>query len=685
MEFMNSRRWILAIVAAAAVTLLMPATAQKFQEPTKEELQMTSDPLAPDAPAVYLYREDIADNRNHYISRYARLKILTEKGKEWATVEVPYVPGYSAPPMIEARTIHSDGAVVPLQGKAEDLLAFKTNKFHVKVAVFNMPSVEVGSILEYKWTIPLGGGKPTGIAAGGEGEEDFYSSALASSIPEWEVQQDLFVHKEHFYWNPLTDIESNVAGNLVTYIVDGERASYLLFSQRLPAGFTVTESPRQDYTLDIQNVPAFKQLSDAPPEDSLRYRVHFYYTPYTTARDYWESEIKRWSHSLDQYATQSSAIQSAAAQIAASAATPELKARKLYDAVQALDNTEFSREKSDAERKRLHLREQRKAEDVLNQKSGSANDLAGLYLALARAAGLSADGLKVADRRSNLFDQNYLSLYQLDTLLVVLHLDGKDIYLDPGEKLCPFGQLHWAHTLTGGIQQNQKDPIVTPPNSTKDAITAHAADLAVDPTGSATGTVQFVMNGPAALHWRQLNLTSDSDEVKKQLTESLQTLLPNGMNIEIAGMKGLDTSEGFFQVTAKVSGAVGTVTGKRILLPAFLFSTVSQRQFVSEDKRDAPVDMHYAEQVMDEVTYHLPAGYTLEGAPQSAQLPWPDHAALVVKVTSTPNSIDVKHIYARAFVLLDAKEYPALHDYYGKLAASDQQQVVLAASSASGN
>lgn len=675
---MKHQGLIVIFAFAAAFTLLKPVTAQKFQEPTKEELQMTSDPLAPDAPAVYLNREETTDNRNHYMSSYARIKVLTEKGKEWATIEVPYVPGYSAPPMIEARTIHPDGTIIPLQGKAEDLLVFKTNQSHVKVAVFNMPSVEVGSILEYKWTIPLGGGKVSGVE-GGEGEENFYSSALASSIPEWEVQQDLFVHKEHFYWNPVTDLESNVAGSPITYFVNGERASYRLLTQRLPAGITVTESPRQDYTLDIQNVPAFKQVADAPPENALRYRVHFYYTPYTTARDYWENEIKRWAHTLDQYAAQTPAIQSAAAEFTTGAATPEAKARMLYNAVQKFDNTEFSREKSDAERRRLHLKELRKAEDVLDQKSGSSNDLAALYLALVRAAGLNADGLKVVDRRRSLFDQNYLSLDQLDTLLVVLHIDDKDIYLDPGEKLCPFGQLHWAHTLTGGIEQDKKEPVVTPPNSTRDAITAHAADLAVDASGNVTGTVQMVMNGPAALRWRQLNLTADSAEVNTQLTESLQRLLPAGLNVEIMALKGLETPDGFLQATAKLSGPLGTVTGKRVLLPAFLFTAASERQFVAENKREAPVDLHYAEQVMDEVTYHLPAGYAVEGAPQPAQLSWPEHAALVVKAASAPNSFDIKHIYARAFVMLEAKEYPALHDFYGKLAANDQQQVVIAA------
>jgi hypothetical protein len=50
---------------------------------------------------------------------------------------------------------------------------------------------------------------------------------------------------------------------------------------------------------------------------------------------------------------------------------------------------------------------------------------------------------------------------------------------------------------------------------------------------------------------------------------------------------------------------------------------------------------------------------------------------MVVKTTPGAGSIEIKHVFARFFVLLDPKEYPALRDYYQKLAANDQQQLVL--------
>ena len=208
--------------------------AQKFQEPTREELQMTSDPKWPGAPAIFLYRDESTDNFSHFVSEYARIKVLSEAGKEWANVEVPYAGG-GTPPRIEARTIHADGTVVLLTGAPEDLLVVKSTNRHLNARVFTLPSVEVGSILEYRWTLPSSEVHTGGVTNDMQG---FYDSALSGSIPYWDVQTVIPVRKERFYYNPLGDLERNVLGNqgITHYNSRGEVAHYLLFSARLPAG-----------------------------------------------------------------------------------------------------------------------------------------------------------------------------------------------------------------------------------------------------------------------------------------------------------------------------------------------------------------------------------------------------------------------------------------------------------------
>src|ERR1700728_4396924 len=54
----------------------------QWTQPTPDELKMISDPAAPGAPAVYLFREQTADDERHMHTLYARIKILTDAGRE---------------------------------------------------------------------------------------------------------------------------------------------------------------------------------------------------------------------------------------------------------------------------------------------------------------------------------------------------------------------------------------------------------------------------------------------------------------------------------------------------------------------------------------------------------------------------------------------------------------------------
>ena len=122
----------------------------------------------------------------------------------------------------------------------------------------NLPRVEVDSILEYKWSIPLTGGQVSGVVSW---EGGTVASELASSIPHWQVQREIFVHKERFYFNPFTSLETVTGGDAITSFVDGEIAKYLLYTHYLPDGVQVAKSPKNDYSLDIQDVPAIQRAS----------------------------------------------------------------------------------------------------------------------------------------------------------------------------------------------------------------------------------------------------------------------------------------------------------------------------------------------------------------------------------------------------------------------------------------
>jgi len=650
------------LLAAGAFPLL--ASAQ-FQQPTPDELKMTSDPKAPGAAAVYLNIEETADDNLHYRSYYARIKVLTEKGKELATVSVPYVAGFNKVTDIKARTIHPDGTVIPLEGKAEDLLTAKAGDVQFGHKVFTLPSVEVGSILEYKYELR-------------------YPDENVSS-PQWDIQQPYYVHKAHYLFIPFKSFLKGSAGVTSHYITDertGQVLDNLIWWTHLPAGSPgVVNDAAGHFTLDVTDIPAAPDEEYMPPIDSVLYKVVFYYKGSYTAEQFWSDAAKRWSKEADHFADPSKAIRAAVDGIVAPTDSGLEKATKLYTAVQALDNTDYSREKSESEMKQLKIKTAKRAEDTWAQKSGNSQDIALLYLAMLRAAGLKAWALKVKNRDDGPFDPTYMYGEQFDDTLVILENDGKQIMLDPGEKMCPFDLVSWRHSEVGGMRQSASGAsfTMTPAQMYTDNTTVRQGDITLDEHGAISGRLSIVMTGQSALHWRQIALRNDIAEVKKQFDHELEGMVPEGVEAHLDHFLAMDQPDSNLLAIVNVKGTLGAATAKRLLLPGFFFESRGHVPFVKEEKRMEPVDMHYAERLTDQVTYHLPGGMTVEGAPANGKVAWQGHAVVATATQTGPGQIVVARSLARGFSEAKPEEYQDLRGFYQKVAAGDQQEIVLRA------
>ena len=651
-------------LACLAPVLLAPSFLQaQFQEPTREELAMTTDPKAPGAAAVYLNYEEVTDDPLHYRSFYARIKVLQEKGKELATVELPYQRGDFKVTDIHARTIHPDGSVVPLTGKPEDLLTSKGQDHEYGRKVFTLPSVETGSILEYRYQLRY--------------DDNHYSS------PYWEIQRPYFVHKEHFVFTPFKGFLSGAQNATSQFLTDskGNVVHSLIWWPVLPPNVQVKSDATGRFALDLSDIPAIPHEEWMPPLNTVLYHVLFYYKSATNSGDFWISEAKRWSKDIDHFAEPTNAIRQAAAALVAPADSDTDKARKLYKAVQALDNTDYSRQKSDSERKQLGIRTPKRAEDTWNQKSGSSQDIALLYLSMLRASGFTAWGIKVVNRESGVFAPGYLDFDQLDDTLVIATIAGKEVLLDPGEKMCPFESVSWTHSGAGGIRENAdgRAAVVTPQLAYNANVISRLGDVTLDEHGGVTGQVRIIMSGQEALFWRQYALRNDLDEVKKRFDRDLQGIIPDGVQAHIDHFLALDDPDASLLAVVKLQGSLGTATSKRLLLPGFFFDSRTRSPFIDQAERLEPVDMHFAERTGDQVVYHLPANLTIEGAPEDTKIPWADQATLVTKTVRDPTagSITIARAFARGFTTVPPEKYADLRAFYQKIAQNDQQQLVL--------
>jgi hypothetical protein len=637
--------------AALILALASPAILfAQFQQPTDEELKMTADPKAPGAAAVYLDYEEVTDYPNHTYSFYARIKVLAEKGKELATVSTPYEPGIDKVKDVVGRTIHADGTVIPLTAKPSDLMEVKTKGFQENAVVFTLPSAEVGSILEYRLT--------------------FRREQGWTFLPDWAIQRPYFVRKAHYSFTP---------GNYLN----------MMYSVNIGSDAKVVQNKHDSFTLDIADVPPEPDDDWMPPINTLRWHVDFFSNSEAKSGDeWWKNAGERWANWVRDFIKPTGKIKDAVAGIVAPGDSDQQKAEKIYAAVMKLENTAFTRRKSEAERKKEKLKDIGRAEDVWKQQAGTDDEIALLYVSLARAAGLQVWPMKVVDRNRAIFDKFYLSTYQLDDFIVVVELGGKDVYLDPGQKMCPFGSLHWKHTWTSGFRLSEKAATIatTPGITYRDSTVKRVANLDIDETGNVKGTVRYVMTGPNSLYWRQLALENDADELKKDFNESMRADLPDGVQADFDHFLGLDDYNAVLMGIVNVTGNIGSATGKHFFLPGLFFESRAKHPFVALDKRTIPVDVHFPELSQDDVTYNLPPGYSIESMPQDANGAWPDHALLKIHSSTRDSSIEILRILAYNFTLLDPKEYSNLHDFYQKVATADQQPLVLTrAPAAKGN
>ena len=293
---------------------------------------MTSVAKAPGASAVYLFREEKTEDYLHMYSVYERIKILSEGGKERANVELKYQAGGDmgyALSDIAGRTIHPDGTIIPFTGKPYERMVVKTKGYSAKAKVFTLPDVTVGSIIEYRYKLRW--------------EDNMYSA------PRWIVQNDLYLRKGHFLWRP-TDKQLTINDER------GQLTSAVAWTPILPPGAQVksTSMPGGNLSgegssiieLNVEDVPPSPEEEYMPPLSSLGYRVMFYYSPYRTPEEFWKGEGKHWSKVNDRFIGPGKVVGAAVQQLVVTSDTQEQTLKKIYAAVEELENTDYTREHS---------------------------------------------------------------------------------------------------------------------------------------------------------------------------------------------------------------------------------------------------------------------------------------------------------------------------------------------------
>jgi Domain of Unknown Function with PDB structure (DUF3857) len=648
---------LLAIVFCSGILDSRPVRAgDGFQPVTPEELKMNGDAKAPGAPAIILFRQvDRDDNGNtSHQFNYLKIKILSEEGRKYADVEIPFFRSEGNIVGVRARTTRPDGSVVNFDGKVYEKSIVKAKGLKYLAKTFTLPDVQVGSVIEYFYTQDLS-------------EHYIYDS-------HWILSQDLFTKQAKFSLKPYRSSYSNI----------NVRWSW----QGLPAGtLEPKQAPDRVVRLEAQDIPAFQAEDFMPPENELKARVDFIYSedlPENDPNKFWKKVGKRLNDKVESFVGKRKSMEQVVTQIVAPGDSQEVKLQKIYARVQQLRNTSYEIRKTEQEQKRDKEKEAANVEDIWKAGYGDGRDITWLYLALVRAAGFEAYPVWASDRRNYFFNPNLFDSTRLDANMVLVKLNGKDIYCDPGAAFTPFGLLPWPETGVKGLRLDKDGGtwiLTVLPLSTESRIERKAVLKLSEATGGLEGKLTVTFVGLEALARRLEERNADEADRKTFLEEQVKEYIPAAIEVELTNQPDWSSSAPTLvaEFDLKVPGWASSA-GRRALLQVGLFGATEKHLFEHTD-RVHPIYFQYPFEKIDDISIDLPLDWQVSTVPP-AQNNDGHVVAYKLKVENGKGTLHLQRILNVDVLGLEAKYYPALRNFFHSVKIGDEQQIVLQPGSA---
>lgn len=633
-----------------------------------EDLKLTDLAQQKGAPAVVLLREEEANDPQNYHSVYMRIKILTEAGRRYADVEIPYSRRHFRVDGVSGRTVHPDGSIVEFNGKVFDKMVVKERhsrgqQLRVYVKSFTLPDVQVGSILDVRYTLR-------------------YDDHLFVP-PQWIVQTDLFQKSVSFKFIPypgdliMSHDRVGRGSSWTSYLP--KEAGKPEWHRLMTSSLATRRTPDQYVDLSLSDVPPLVDEPFMPPTAMLRYRVQFYYTVDHAPDTYWKEEGKFWSKDVEKFLDRKSGIDEAVGKTVLPSDTPEQKVRKIYAFVTGLENQSYRPKREEQEEKVIGLKTNAGAEDVLRQRSGDHDDLNRLLVAMVRATGIPAFMMWVPSRDETFFQPELMSIRQLDSEIAIVQLGGKDVFLDPGTKYCPYGLLNWRFSNSKGLRQSATkgtEMAESPLADYNQAQIMRLARVRMSDDGKVEGTIKVGYYGLEAMDRRQRANETDAEGRKKLLEDEMRSWLPGNSDVSLVGMPNWDDVEPHLAAEFQISSPLAVGAGKRWLVPVHIFQ-VNEKPVFSSSTRANPIYFWYLTRQLDEVHISLPASLEVESLPNNDSVKLDYAIYSTTQKQESPNSIVARRDLVMGGLAFPADMYKEIKGFYDKVKVGDDEQMIL--------
>lgn len=606
-----------------------------------------------DAEAIF-WEVRVDDSQADQLSmrHYVRIKVFTEKGREdFARHDILFTKGTRIRDL-EARITSPSGTVSFV--KSDDVLErdiIRANGFKVKAKTVAFPSLEIGSIIEYKYR---------------EVMDDVAANMRLI------LQREIPVRSIAYYVKPFSGTRG------MSYQPFNTSARF----EKDKDGF---------HKVSMSNVPAFREEPSMLPEDEVRSWIYIYYVSETpkNAEEYWKAESKKYFDFSKDYLKASGDVKQATESLVAGATTEDEKLRRIYNFVKTeIKNTAYAENVTEDERKKA--RNNKSASDTLKNKVGVGGDFDQLFGAMARAAGFDARVAFSGDRSELFFDRNVpVMRLMLGSNSIAVKVGNDWQFFSPGSYYVPYGMLSWIKEDQVALVPDSKELIfkLTPLSDPKKSSESRTGKFTLSADGTLSGEGRIEYHGHRAYSMKMLNRGESKNEQEERLKNILKSTILGTTEIEKFTIENISDPDKPFVYTFKIKvPGYASRTGRRLFFQPNVLKRSSQPRFTANTRKyDIYISYPYAEN--DDFIISLPEGFALEKADVPAPVKDPNGiGSHETTMHTTPDGriLNYKRNFSfgnGGFIRFPAASYQPLKNMFDFFNKADVHQLTLRDSS----
>jgi hypothetical protein len=647
---------LLNLLIFISFTTICKAQESTFGDYNLGEMQQKSYPADTTAHAFVLKefgtaRLDVSDNDIKIYFKYqVKIKILDSKAFDKGTVLIPYYDSdniHDEVSAIEGQTTYMDdnGGIHVAELDKSKIFRTTENKYWKQVK-FALPNIRNDCIIEYSYTKAIDG---------------FYR------FPEWKFQDDIpKVYSEFKVHIPAFWVYNAMIRGPLKLTTSKSEVEHDCFTSR------GAKCDCSYLTYGMANIPALIEEDYMTSPNNFLSAIYFnleeWTNPYTGVKNKVTKEWRDIDYNLkhsEYFGSQikKDLLKNYIAPVIAGKTDDMGKAIAVYSYIQK--NIKWNN---------IYSTVSEGVRKALDTHTGHVGDINIALVAALNSAGIKTDAVLLSTRNNGIVNKLYPVENDFNYVVAKANIGTESYLLDATDPMLPFGMLPLKCLNDQGRVMSLDKPSywIDLVATQKKAITSNL-DLTLQPNGKLKGTITTYSNGYEAYEKRKaIKKFNTVDEYIENLDEKLGKV--KILKSEVLNLDSLNMPLGeIYEVEIDV---FGSLNHDRFSFNPVLFDRIISNPFKLAE-RTYPVDWGMPSSSRYILNMHLPAGYTIEGAPQAVSIGLPNKGGqFITEFTGEGNTFVYSNVIQFNKSLYSQEEYPYLKELYNKIIASEKADIV---------